>query len=185
MILIPSTGREEPETEKMSEMDQEMSSVLKNSKLSVKEKVELYNEILRRNIVFENRLMQKPQVTDDKSVTNTFPEVKQEQSIPTKSEDDNDEEKLFDISLSQPLKRFNNYSNLKTPIFTGTDLSLMNTFDWDDIDDLTLSRNLREKTHINYEESPSSLLNSEKKKKAEKKKRYKLNKKSRSFNVAS
>ena len=54
MILIHSTGREEPETEKMSELDMEMSRVLKNTSLSIKEKVEKYNEILRRNyIVFD------------------------------------------------------------------------------------------------------------------------------------
>ena len=60
MILIPASGREEPENEKMSELDQEMSAILKNPKLSTKEKVELYNEVLRRNLIFENRLLQKP-----------------------------------------------------------------------------------------------------------------------------
>jgi hypothetical protein len=44
MILIPATGREEPETEKMSEVDQEMSAILRNPRLSIKEKVEMYNE---------------------------------------------------------------------------------------------------------------------------------------------
>ena len=43
MILVPATGREEPENEKMSELDQEMSAILKNPKLSTKEKVEMYN----------------------------------------------------------------------------------------------------------------------------------------------
>ena len=43
MILIPATGREEPETEKMSELDLEMSAILKNPRLSTKEKVEKYN----------------------------------------------------------------------------------------------------------------------------------------------
>ena len=61
MILIPATGREEPETEKMSELDQEMSAILKNPRLSTKEKVEKYNEVLRRNLIFENRLLHKPQ----------------------------------------------------------------------------------------------------------------------------
>ena len=60
MILIPATGREEPETEKMSELDQEMSAILRNPRLSVKEKVEMYNEVLRRNLIVESRLQQKP-----------------------------------------------------------------------------------------------------------------------------
>jgi hypothetical protein len=58
--LIPATGREEPETEKMSELDQEMSAILRNPRLSVKEKVEMYNEVLRRNLIVESRLQQKP-----------------------------------------------------------------------------------------------------------------------------
>ena len=49
MILIPATGREEPETEKMSELDQEMSAFLKNPRFRIKEKVEMYNEVLRRS----------------------------------------------------------------------------------------------------------------------------------------
>lgn len=61
MILIPASGREEPETEKMSELDQEMSAILKNPRLSTKEKVEMYNEVLRRNLIFESRLLRKPQ----------------------------------------------------------------------------------------------------------------------------
>ena len=61
MILIPVSGREEPETEKMSELDQEMSAILKNPRLSTKEKVEMYNEVLRRNLIFESRLLRKPQ----------------------------------------------------------------------------------------------------------------------------
>ena len=60
MILVPASGREEPENEKMSELDQEMSAILKNPKLSTKEKVEMYNEVLRRNLIFEQRLLQKP-----------------------------------------------------------------------------------------------------------------------------
>ena len=66
MILIPATGREEPETEKMSELDQEMSAILKNPRLSVKEKVEMYNEVLRRNLIFESRLQQKPAAIENK-----------------------------------------------------------------------------------------------------------------------
>ena len=66
MILIPASGREEPETEKMSELDQEMSAILKimdfkNPRLSIKEKLEMYNEVLRRNLIFESRLLRKPQ----------------------------------------------------------------------------------------------------------------------------
>ena len=66
MILVPATGREEPECEKMSELDQEMSKMLRNPRLSIKEKVEMYNEVLRRNLIFESRLMQKPQGIENK-----------------------------------------------------------------------------------------------------------------------
>ena len=45
MILIPASGREEPENEKMSDLDLEMSAIVKNPKLSNKEKVEMYNEV--------------------------------------------------------------------------------------------------------------------------------------------
>ncbi len=66
MILIPAIGREEPETEKMSELDQEMSAILKNPRLSVKEKVEMFNEVLRRYLFFESRLQQKPAGIENK-----------------------------------------------------------------------------------------------------------------------
>jgi hypothetical protein len=66
MILVPATGREEPENEKMSELDQEMSAIIKNPKLSTKEKVEMYNEVLRRNLIFESRLLQKPIANENK-----------------------------------------------------------------------------------------------------------------------
>ena len=38
-----------------------MSAILKNPRLSTKEKVEMYNEVLRRNLIFESRLLRKPQ----------------------------------------------------------------------------------------------------------------------------
>jgi hypothetical protein len=37
-----------------------MSDILRNPRLSVKEKVEMYNEVLRRNLIVESRLQQKP-----------------------------------------------------------------------------------------------------------------------------
>ena len=46
MILVPACGRDEPENEKMSELDDEMSIIVNNRKLSVKEKVEMYNDVL-------------------------------------------------------------------------------------------------------------------------------------------
>jgi hypothetical protein len=66
MIFVPATGREEPECEEMSELDQEMSKILRNPRLSIKEKVEMYNEVLRRNLIFESRLMQKHQAIENK-----------------------------------------------------------------------------------------------------------------------
>ena len=65
MILIPSTGREEPETEKMSELDKEMSRVLKNTSLSIKEKVEKVN-FLHYFFIFKIKLVEcftKPRKT--------------------------------------------------------------------------------------------------------------------------
>jgi hypothetical protein len=56
MILVQATGHEEPECEEMSELDQEMSKILRNPRLSIKEKVEMYNEVLRRNLIFESSL---------------------------------------------------------------------------------------------------------------------------------
>ena len=38
----------------LSELDLEMSAILKNPRLSTKEKVEKYNEVLQRNLIFEN-----------------------------------------------------------------------------------------------------------------------------------
>ena len=35
MILIPASGREEPENEKMSELDLEMSAIVKNPNYSI------------------------------------------------------------------------------------------------------------------------------------------------------
>ena len=189
MILIPSTGREEPETEKMSELDMEMSRVLKNTSLSIKEKVEKYNEILRRNIVFENRLLQKP-VSEEKSNPNDIGQEKSEPKITLKDEKTEEEEEeeykeeeaekeneyesksLFNIS-HHPTFLPHDYSNLKTPIFKGFDLTKNydNTFEWDDIDNLVLTHDLRNKNRINYEESPSSLLHSETKRKKNKKKK--------------
>jgi len=106
MILIPATGREEPETEKMSELDQEMSAILKNPRLSVKEKVEMYNEVLRRNLIFESRLQQKPAGIENKlePVLSTMNETSYDEtgksystSLPTSSISDLKSE---DISLN-------------------------------------------------------------------------------------
>ena len=69
MILIPASGREEPENEKMSDLDLEMSAIVKNPKLSNKEKVEMYNEVLRRNLIFESQLSLKGNNTPNEIVT--------------------------------------------------------------------------------------------------------------------
>ena len=66
MILVPASGRDEPENEKMSELDDEISIIVNNRKLSVKEKVEMYNDVLRRNLIFERRLLHKQEGFENK-----------------------------------------------------------------------------------------------------------------------
>ena len=113
MILIPATGREEPETEKMSELDHEMSAILKNPRLSVKEKVEMYNEVLRRNLIFESRLQQKPAGIENQIETvvspmndTSYDETGKNYSIspPTSSISDLKSEQMS-LNLKGPLKK--------------------------------------------------------------------------------
>ena len=112
MILIPATGREEPETEKMSELDHEMSAILKNPRLSVKEKVEMYSEVLRRNLIFESRLQQKPAGIENKiePVVSPMNETSYDEtgksystSLPTSSISDLKSEEIS-LNLKGPLK---------------------------------------------------------------------------------
>ena len=63
MKLVPA-GREEPEIEKLNELDKQMYLILKNKKLTNLEKVRLYHQILMKNINAEARLKQKPVVVD-------------------------------------------------------------------------------------------------------------------------
>jgi len=113
MILIPATGREEPETEKMSELDQEMSAILRNPRLSVKEKVEMYNEVLRRNFIFESRLQQKPAGIENKiePVVSPLNETSYDEtgksnstSLPMSSISDSKSEDIS-LNLKGPLKK--------------------------------------------------------------------------------
>lgn len=58
MMLVPA-GREEPEIQMLSELDKEMSLILKNRTLSTVEKMKYYQQALQKNLALENRLNQK------------------------------------------------------------------------------------------------------------------------------
>ena len=105
MILIPVSGREEPETEKMSELDQEMSAIIKNPRLSSKEKVEMYNEVLRRNLIFESRLFHKPQGIDNKIDTSAFDVSSTSNSLLSSSQTPNTSAEIKDEDISPKLPK--------------------------------------------------------------------------------
>ena len=190
MILIPASGREEPENEKMSELDLEMSAIVKNPKLSNKEKVEMYNEVLRRTLIFESQLSLKGNNTPNEIVTHI---EKPDESL---------------ISNVSPFKKYE-YEQLQTPKFIPTENSdiekdllfkpilvtletlrgwneppdndldnelekTMPSMTWDNIEPnlFTNFPKLRDKKHVHYHESPSSL-----KKELEEKARIKFKKK--------
>ncbi len=69
MVLVPF-GRQEPEIEKLSSLDEEMSKILKNRKYSVLQKLKLYQNVLRKNITMEARLKQKSSPVIDHEKTN-------------------------------------------------------------------------------------------------------------------
>ena len=102
MILIPASVREG--NEKMSDLDLEMSAIVKNPKLSNKEKVEMYNEVLRRNLIFESQLSLKTNNTPNDIVTHI---EKPDDSL---------------ISNVSPFKKYE-YEQLQTPKFIPTENS--------------------------------------------------------------
>ena len=178
MILVPSTVSEVPEIDKISEMDEDMSHVLKNKLLSVKEKIEMYNEILRKHIIF--RVLQKPQVKIEEPVTNTILEIKQpinsfneiNEEKEEEEEEEEEKQKLFE-NFYDDFLQYRNHLNENTTIkSTNNDTHIS---DWNDIDNVSTRNTKRQKNIINYNESPSSLLNSAKKRKN--KQKYKLKKK--------
>jgi hypothetical protein len=58
MMLVPA-GRGLPELETMTALDNEMASVLKNQQLSAFDKINMYNQILNKNMVVEARVKQQ------------------------------------------------------------------------------------------------------------------------------
>ena len=58
MILVP-TGRPDPELASLSNLDQAMSNVLHNKNLTNVETVNLYQQILRKNLTVDAKLKQK------------------------------------------------------------------------------------------------------------------------------
>ena len=197
MILIPASGRAEPENEKMSDLDQEMSAIVKNPKLSNKEKVEMYNEVLRRNLIFKSQLSLKTNNTPKESITpiekpdesfildvSSFKKYEYEQLhtpkfIPADTYD------LENDSLLKPIG-FNDTDPEeigKLDIFQGWNEPADNEheFDkatpsmaWDNIDNnlVTNLPKLRDKKTVHNYESPSSL-----KKESDKRARIRLKKK--------
>ena len=103
MILVPASGRNEPEIDKMSSLHLEMSTILKNQKYSVSEKIKLYNEVLRKQLAFEARFKQKPLLNEQ--VAPIEENLINETKI---TETNNSEETIFDRT---------EFKNLKTPKF--------------------------------------------------------------------
>jgi hypothetical protein len=58
MMLVPA-GRVPLEISALSELDQAMTTVINNNKLSTLEKINLYSKILKKNFVIEARLKNK------------------------------------------------------------------------------------------------------------------------------
>ena len=66
MMLVPA-GRPNASIEKMTELDKQMTAILKNDKLSTLEKIKLYHQVLRRNIEIENRVEQNTNVNSSQN----------------------------------------------------------------------------------------------------------------------
>ena len=160
MILVPSTVSEVPEIEKISEMDEDMSHVLNNKLLTVKEKIEMYNEILRRHIIFQNRVLQKPQVEIEEPVTNAILEVKQpinslneiiseaeEEEEEEEKEEDDEKKKLFENFYDDFLQFRNHLNENSTIKSTNNDTHIS---DWNDIDNLSTRNNKRQTPKKHY-----------------------------------
>jgi hypothetical protein len=197
MILIPASGREEPENEKMSDLDLEMSAIVKNPKLSNKEKVEMYNEVLRRNLIFDSQLSLKTNNTpneivthiekpDESLISNVSPFTKYEYEqlqtpkfIPTENSDI-ENNLLFepiDFSDTEEIGKLETLRGWNEPPDNDTVNELekaMPSMTWDNIEPnlFTNFPKLRNKKQVHYHESPSSL-----KKELEEKARIKFKKK--------
>ena len=65
-MLVPA-GRPNASIEKMTELDKQMTAILKNDKLSTLEKIKLYHQVLRRNIEIENRVEQNTNVNSSQN----------------------------------------------------------------------------------------------------------------------
>jgi hypothetical protein len=60
MMLVPA-GRSEPEFNELNTLDREMANILENKDLTSFEKINLYHQILQKNLAVESRLRQKSQ----------------------------------------------------------------------------------------------------------------------------
>jgi hypothetical protein len=180
MILVPASGREEPENEKMSDLDQEMSAIVKNPKLSSKEKVALYNEVLRRNLIFESRLLMKPLDSVESKLETRIETSPKEELI--------EEEKYKDLKTPFLDDKYRNVNTFLSPI-NGDDSndfhykldpdwdlsSTKNEFIKEEVDPTLQWENyydlpsLRAGKALNYHETTSSLLKSQEKIKRKKK----------------
>jgi hypothetical protein len=97
MMLVPA-GRAAAEIETMSALDNEMASVLKNNQLTPNEKMNIYNQILNKNIITETRLKQKMSKKPKKEETVSAVKI-EENAIPVEV-NEVDEDDLFYDTLS-------------------------------------------------------------------------------------
>ena len=76
MVLVPA-GRPDPANDQMSELDKQMSNILKEKSLSDHDKIRMYNYVLTRNktIDFNAKLQNNEQIQDlIKQTQSTKPE---------------------------------------------------------------------------------------------------------------
>ena len=112
MMLVPA-GRVPLEISALSELDQAMTTVINNNKLSTLEKINLYSKILKKNFVIEARLKNK-NVQSIPTTKESTP-VKMEQELKEEPTDDseirkmdssNPEEDILDLSqIFEPVKQ--------------------------------------------------------------------------------
>jgi hypothetical protein len=118
MMMVPAI-RPDPSQQKLTELDKEMSLVLKNSKLSPAEKMKMYHQILIRNLAIENRtpntpttVKTQPQAQNETSAQDNNTDLIEDQNLNDLITQYLDEKKLSNVQKYQTPKN----SNLLTPI---------------------------------------------------------------------
>ena len=111
MMLVPA-GRVPLEVSALSELDQAMTNVINNKSLSPLEKINLYSNILKKNLTIEERLKGKNIQTKltgtQKEIPNIENEIKQE-NIKNEGED-KEENEVEDMEISKNLGNLSIFS---------------------------------------------------------------------------